>query len=212
MIRNALFLAAAAALALAAPAAAHAEGFKVRLGYVNVNPKSDNGRLAGAYDVEVEDDWSATIGATWFVTDHIAIDGQTALAKFKHDLKLTGGATGLPTLADANLVGVEHRPTTLQVQWHFAPDQQFSPYVGVGYGWTSISVERNQTGLGVLDTDRADGFTAEGGIDFNFENSVFVRGSVQYLSFETDVSLGGADIGTVDVNPWIYGVSVGYRF
>jgi outer membrane protein W len=26
------------------------------------------------------------------------------------------------------------------------------------------------------------------------------------------VTLGGADIGTVDVNPWIYGLSVGYRF
>jgi len=144
------------ALALAAPGAASAEGFSVRLGYLNVNPDSDNGRLAGAYDVEVEYDWSATIGASYFVTGNIAIDVQTALAKFKHDLKLTGGATGLPTLNDANLVGVEHRPTTIQAQWHFAPGEQFGPYIGAGYGWTSISVARNQTGLGTLDTDRAD--------------------------------------------------------
>ncbi|MCE3004830.1 MAG: outer membrane beta-barrel protein [Xanthomonadaceae bacterium] len=200
------------ALALAAPGAASAEGFSVRLGYLNVNPDSDNGRLAGAYDVEVEYDWSATIGASYFVTGNIAIDVQTALAKFKHDLKLTGGATGLPTLNDANLVGVEHRPTTIQAQWHFAPGEQFGPYIGAGYGWTSISVARNQTGLGTLDTDRADGFTAEGGLDVNFDNGVFVRGSVQYLKFETDVTLGGAGIGTVEVNPWIYGVQVGYRF
>jgi outer membrane protein len=205
-------IAAALALALATPGAAFAEGFAVRLGYLNVNPDSDNGRLAGAYDAEVDDDWSATIGLSYFFTDNIAVDVQTALTDYEHDISLTGGATGLPTLNDANLVGVEHRPTTVQVQWHFARGEQFSPYVGLGYGFTSVDVARNDTGLGVIEADDADGFTAEGGVDVNFDNGLFLRGSVQYLSFETDVTLGGADIGTVDVNPWIYGLQVGWRF
>lgn len=212
MNTNKIAAALVVALALIAPGAASAEGFAVRLGYLNVNPDSDNGRLAGAYDAEVDDDWSATIGLSYFFTPNLAVDLQTAIGEYEHDISLTGGATGLPTLNDANLVGVEHRPTVLQVQWHFAPGEQFSPYAGVGYGFTSVDVARNDTGLGVLDTDNADGFAIEGGVDFNFANNVFVRGSVQYLQFETDVTLGGADIGTVDVNPWIYGLSVGYRF
>jgi outer membrane protein len=212
MSTNKIAAALVIALALVAPGAASVEGFAVRLGYLKVNPESDNGRLAGAYDAEVDDDWSTTIGLSYFFGPNLAVDLQTAISQYEQDISLTGGATGLPTLNDANLVAVEHRPTVVQVQWHFAPGEQISPYAGVGYGFTSVKVARNDTGLGVLDTDNADGFAIEGGVDINFENNLFVRGSVQYLQFETDVTLGGADIGTVDVNPWIYGVSVGYRF
>jgi outer membrane protein len=207
------FLAAALGVALVVPAfQASAEGFTARIGFANVDPKSDNGRLAGAYDVEVGSDTSFNLGLAWFATDNIAIDFSTALAKYEHDLSLTGGATGLPTLNNANLVGVEHRPTVLQVQYHFAPGSQFSPYIGGGYSWTQVDVVRNQTGLGVIAADDANGFAAEGGIDFNFGENLFARASVQYLTFETDVTLGGAAIGTVDVNPWVFGLAAGIRF
>jgi outer membrane protein len=35
---------------------------------------------------------------------------------------------------------------------------------------------------------------------------------VRYISIEGDVEVGGFDAGTVDVNPWVYGAHVGYRF
>lgn len=204
---------AAVGLALALPAFhASAEGLTARIGFANVDPKSNNGRLAGAYNVEVDSDTSFNLGLAWFVTENIAIDFSTALAKYEHDLSLTGGATGLPTLNNANLVGVEHRPTVLQLQYHFAPGESFSPYLGAGYSWTSVDVARNQTGLGVIRADDADGFAAEGGVDFHFGGSFFARVSLQYLSFETDVTLGGAPIGTVDVNPWVFGIAGGFRF
>ncbi len=206
-------LAAALGVALVMPSVpAAAAGFAARLSFANVEPKSNNGRLAGAYDVKVDSDTSFNVGFAWFVSDHIAIDFATALAKYEHDLSLSGGATGLPTLRNANLVGVEHRPTVLQVQYHFAPGASFSPYLGAGYSWTAVEVNRNQTGLGVLTTDDADGFAAEGGVDFNFGDSFFARVSLQYLSFETDVALGGTRIGTVDVNPWVFGLAGGIRF
>ena len=32
------------------------------------------------------------------------------------------------------------------------------------------------------------------------------------IDLSPDIDLGGADLGSVDLNPWVYGLHVGYRF
>lgn len=197
-----------AALGLAAAlfaTGANAQGFSFTLGYQNTNPKSDNGTLAGA-DATVNDDWSLTGSAAYHFNDSWSAELWAGLAKFKHEVSLAGLGT---------VAGVEHRPTTLGVSYHFAPDSKVRPFVTAGYGWVNVSGERTLgplAGLGI-DASNANGFAFGAGVDFLVNDNFFVRADVRKLSFETDVTIETlGNVGSADVDPLVYGISGGFRF
>lgn len=198
-------IALALAAAMAAPVgAAHAADFAVRVGFENVSPQSNNGTLANTLRADVGSDAQFTLGATAWFTPNLAADFQTAIGRFEHDVRLNGTPSAI----------VEHRPTTLQMHYYFGNNSGFRPYVGAGWGWTSVKPKRVFGPLAGADLglSNANGFTAEAGVDIVYADAWFVRASAEYLRFESDARLGGAPIGTVKVNPWILGVSLGYQF
>ena len=195
-------------LALAAAFAAtsaNAQGFSATLGYHNTNPKSDNGTLAGA-DASVNDDWSVTGSAAYAFNDNFSVELWTGLAKFEHEVTLAGLGT---------VASVEHRPTTLSLNYHFAPDSVVRPFVGIGYGWVNVSGEETLgalTGLGI-DGSNADGISFSAGLDWFVNDNFFLRADVRKLSFETDVTVETlGNVGTAEVDPVVYGISAGLRF
>ena len=76
-----LCLAAAAVLAVVSPVAAQQAGdLTVGLGLVNVNPKSDNGDLAGgAVPVSIGDNTRPQITVEYFIRDNIGVELLAAL-------------------------------------------------------------------------------------------------------------------------------------
>ena len=195
-------------LALAAAFAAtsaHAQGFSATLGYHNTNPKSDNGTLAGA-DASVNDDWSVTGSAAYAFNDNFSVELWTGLAKFEHEVTLAGLGT---------VASVEHRPTTLSLNYHFAPDSVVRPFVGIGYGWVNVSGEETLgalAGLGI-DGSNADGISFSAGLDWFVNDNFFLRADVRKLSFDTDVTVETlGNVGTAEVDPVVYGISAGLRF
>lgn len=195
-------------LALAAAFAAtsaNAQGFSATLGYHNTNPKSDNGTLAGA-DASVNDDWSVTGSAAYAFNDNFSVELWTGLAKFEHEVTLAGLGT---------VASVEHRPTTLSLNYHFAPDSVVRPFVGIGYGWVNVSGEETLgalTGLGI-DGSNADGISFSAGLDWFVNDNFFLRADVRKLSFDTDVTVETlGNVGTAEVDPVVYGISAGLRF
>ena len=112
---------------------------------------------------------------------------------------------------------LKHHPISIGGNWHFLggeSDSGFSPFVGLGYNWTQVSDVRGINALdgAALDIDDSSGWTATLGSDFNFSENWFVRGEARYIDFDSDVSLGGADIGTANVDPWVWSLQAGYRF
>lgn len=194
----------ALAAALAA-SGANAQAFSLTLGYQNTDPKSDNGQLAGA-DATVNDDWSLTGSAAYAFNDNWSVELWSGLAKFEHEVSLAGLGT---------VASVEHRPTTLSVNYHFAPDSTVRPFIGLGYGWVNVSGERTQgalAGLGI-DGSNANGIAFGAGLDWFVSDSVFLRADVRRLSFETDVTVETlGNVGTAEVDPIVYGISAGLRF
>ena len=193
-----------ALLAALAATNANAEGFKATVGYENVNPKSNNGQLGGA-EANVSDDWGFTGSLGYNFDDNWSADVWTGLTKFKHGVDVAG----LGTVAN-----VEHRPTTLTVNYHFMPAEKFSPYVGVGYGWENVSGEE---GVGALAgsqvrASNANGLTYVLGADVAVTDNVFIRGSVRKLDFDSDVTINGVAAGTANVDPLVYGISAGFKF
>jgi len=183
---------------------AHAENFSSTLGLQNVNPKSDNGILAGA-NASVDDDWAVTGSIAYHFSDNWSAEFWTGLSKFEHDVSLAG----------LGIVGsVEHRPSTLGINYHFMQDQNFRPFVGLGYGWVNVGGEQSKGALAgtILRGDNSNGFTLKAGADYYFNDSFFVRGEVRYLDFDTDVTVNGGFVGTANVDPIIYGISLGAQF
>jgi len=200
-----LVLTSLALAAAFAASSASAEGFSATLGYTNVDPKSNNGTLAGAR-ASVNDDWSLTGSVAYAFNDNFSVELWSGLAKFEHEVTLEGLGT---------IASVEHRPTTLSLNYHFAPGSKVRPYVGLGYGWVNVSGERTLgalAGLGI-DGSNSNGISYGGGVDFFVTDNFFIRADVRKLDFDTDVTVETlGNVGTANVDPIVYGLSAGLSF
>lgn len=189
----------AAALA-ASPAAAHEAGdWIVRGGFHYVDPKSDNGDL-----VEVDSDTQFTFDVTYMFTQNWGIELLAALP-FEHDIALVDG----PRVAST-----KHLPPTLSAVYHFAPGSPWQPYLGVGLNVTIFFDEDTRGALAGadLDLDTSVGLAAVAGVDIALGGDWFLNGTVRYLDIDTDAELDGVDVGKVKIDPWAFGLSLGYRF
>jgi outer membrane protein len=188
-----------------AASAASAQNFTATLGFQNTDPASDNGTLAGA-DASVNDDWSLTGSLAYGINDNFSVELWSGLANFEHDVSIDGLGT---------VASVEHRPTTLSLNYQFLPEASFRPFVGIGYGWISVSGEESKgalAGLGISGSN-ANGLSLTVGADYYVNENFFLRADLRKLDFDTDVTvetLGG--VGTAEVDPLVYGISAGFRF
>lgn len=187
-----------------ASGAANAQFFATA-GFTNVNPQSDNGTLAGA-DTSVSDAWSLTGSVGYKFTPNIFAQLGTALVAFDHDVSLDGLGT---------VASLSQRPTVLSLNYQFMAEGTVRPFIGIGYGWVAISDEETEgalSGLGISASD-SNGFTYGGGVDFIVNENFFIRADVSVLDFSTDVSVETlGDVGTANVDPVVFGLSVGYQF
>lgn len=205
-MRSTLFLTSIALAAAFASTTATAQGFALRAGAANVNPKSDNGTLAGAA-ASIDSDTQAVFGASYFFDGGVELTFDMPISKFEHTVTLAGLG---------QVVALKHQPISLGANWHFlgGKDGGFSPYVGLGYNWTSLSGVRGINALAgaPVDVDDSNGLTATLGADFLASDNWFIRGEARWIDFDAKATLGGADIGTANVDPWVYSLQVGLRF
>lgn len=200
-MKKAITTSVAAGLLVCSTAAfAEAGDILFRVGGSMVDPKSDNSPI-----VEVDDGTTLTFNGTYFFTDNIAVE-LLAAAPFKHDIDLVGGGTVAET---------KHLPPTLSAQYHFIPNGSVRPYIGAGVNYT-IFFEEDFDGAD-LELDNSFGLAAQIGVDFDIGENLFLNAEVRYIDIDTDAELtlpGGAkvDVGTVEIDPIVYGINLGFRF
>lgn len=201
-----LVLATAAALTMTTAFAVPAGTWSVAAGAHMVDPKSDNGTLAdGAYSVDVDSDVQPTISGEYFVANNIGVELLAAIP-FHHDITLTPTTGGDPINAKT-----QHLPPTLSVQYHFDGynmPMNVKPFVGVGVNYTTFFKEKiyldNGNDLNIKDSV---GVAGHIGLDIPFAPTEAFRIDARYMDIKPDVELNGADIGSVDISPWVYGVA-----
>lgn len=205
-MRTSLALAAVAVASALASAPLAAQSFAVRAGVGNVDPKSDNGTIAGARS-SIDSSTRVVVGASYFLDDQWELTFDAGATTFKHTVNLAG-------LGD--VASLKHHPISVGANWHFlgGDDRGFSPYVGLGYNWTSLSDVRGINALAgtAVDIDDSNGLTAALGADFLASDTWFFRGEARWIDFDSDVTLAGTDIGTANVDPWVWSLQAGYRF
>ncbi|POZ61349.1 OmpW/AlkL family protein [Chromobacterium alticapitis] len=108
-------------------------------------------------------------------------------------------------------------PPTLTLQYHFAPEATFRPYVGAGLNYTRFyDNDLNVPGVTHLSVkNNSFGPALQAGADIAINKSWFFNVDVKKLWVKTDVSadqLGGAKLGTLHIDPWVFGIGVGTKF
>lgn len=197
----------AIALALAAGAAtAHAQDpdWIVKLGVHAVDPKSDNGTLAGgALKSDVGSDVKPTITAEYLLAPEWGVEVLASLP-WKHDVKLNG----------VKAATTKQLPPTVSVQYHFNAGSKVSPFVGLGLNYTIFFSEHTTGPLAgtKLSLDNSLGVAAHGGIDFRIDERWLVTLDARWINIGTEAKVNGAKVGTVHIDPFVYGIAVGYRF
>ena len=201
MTRHKGLLAITTALGLiAAPALAQSQGdwtFGLGLGWVN--PKSDNGVLAGGA-ASVDENTQLIITGEYFIRNDLGIELLLA-TPFEHDVTITGiGYAGT----------VKHLPPTVSLNYHFPTRTAFKPYVGLGVNYTSFFDEVSP--LGVLSLDDSWGIAVQAGFDYLVSDRDALRLTARWIDIDSDVFLNGALIGTADIDPVVLSVSYVRRF
>ncbi len=202
---TALTLATALTAAAAAPAIAQEQGdFTLGFGIAGVFPKSNNGVLAaGTVPIDVDDGYSVTITGEYFVADNIGIE-LLAAWPFEHDLKSNGAKIGK----------VKHLPPTLSLQYHFTNKSSMTPFIGAGINYTTFTEDKAVGALAgnALSVGDSWGLALHAGVDFAVNETGAFRADVRWIDIESTVKLNGVDIGKVDIDPWVMGVSYVMKF
>jgi outer membrane protein len=149
------------------------------------------------------------IDISYFFTNNLAVE--LIAATTKHTLTATDTKLGKVDVGSTWVL-----PPTLTLQYHFMPDQAFSPYVGVGinasFFYSSRAAGGTVTGLSV---NNSWGPAIQAGFDYNFAGHWFANFDVKqiFLNTAAHISAGATRLKAKDdLDPLVVGAGLGYRF
>lgn len=172
-----------------------------------------------ATGVGVEDNTQLGLNLVWMWTDSIALE-VLAATPFDHDLNVAGlDQYGFST---TDLGSTKHLPPTLSALYFFgSSNSTIRPYIGAGVNYTTFfskdftSQAETELGANGLDLDDSWGLSARAGVDIHLGENWILNASMWTIDIDTDASFNSA-LGTVtssvDIDPRVYMISLGYQF
>jgi outer membrane protein len=158
-------------------------------------------------NAEVDSTIAPDLDFTWFFTKNIA--AELTLALTKNSVSAANTAAGNLDLGDVYLL-----PPTLTIQYHFMPDAFIRPYVGAGINYT-VFFDGDSGVAADLDYDNNFGMAIQAGVDISLADHWAVNVDLKkiWLSTDVDVRALGTTVHTeVDIDPWLIGIGIAYRF
>jgi outer membrane protein len=183
--------------------AQEADPWLVRFRAVNVSPANDSDPIGGvgaADRISVQSKTIPEVDFSYFFTPNIAAELVLTYPQ-KHNVYLDG----------SNVGSFKELPPTLLLQYHFLPKADIDPYLGAGINYTRISNVNILGGAGGLDSSSIGG-ALQAGADFKLNKAWSLNLDVKKVWMSSDVTLNGARVSSVQINPWLIGVGFGYRF
>lgn len=171
----------------------------LRAGVHPIQPKPHNHA-----QLHVSDGAAVTLAATYMATERWGMEVFAALP-VTHDV----------TLRDTGKVAeVKQLPSTMSLQYHFFdPNGRIRGYIGAGINYTMFMDEGTTGALaGIeLQLDSSLGPAAQVGLDFDLGHAWFVSIDARWFDIDTPVRLNGARLGTLEIDPYAVGMSIGRR-
>ena len=127
-----------------------------------------------------------------------------AACPFRHEVSLNG----------VKAASVKHLPPTVSLQYHFNPAGKWSPFVGFGLNYTYFFGEHTRGPLQghTLSLDNSFGAAAHVGVDYRMDNTWILSVDARWMSIDAKAKVDGAGVGTVHIDPFVYGVAIGRKF
>lgn len=188
-----------AAAALLTAGTATAQDWMVRLRVIDVDPAVSTDGALSAMGIGVDNRFAPELDITYFFTKNIALE--LIAATTKHDISAFGATLG----------SVKVLPPTLTLQYHFTDLGAFKPYVGAGINYTYFYDVNLLGGLGDVSKSSFGG-ALQVGMDYALDKNWVINADIKKLWINTDVSVAGVPVGNLEINPWVFGIGVGYRF
>lgn len=149
----------------------------------------------------LDNDVVPEVDFSYFITDNIALE--LIAATTQHNLNWEN-----PGL-DAGSVRL--LPPTLTAQYHFLPDERFSPYLGAGINYTFF-YDSKPGQFNSVKYDDGFGYAFQAGFDYAISGPWSVNVDVKKIFLDTKVTIDGATTSKAHLDPWVFGIGVGYRF
>lgn len=174
----------------------------VHVGAHVVDPTSNSGDLAGL-SASTTRSMRPSVSVEYLLAPAWRIEVLAALP-FKHDVRLDG----------QRAVSVKQLPPVVGVNYHFLAGRAVSPFLGVGINYTHFFDAKGHNALDGTTVGLGDswGVAWHGGVDIALDARWTVTVDARWMDIDSRVKVDGARVGTAHVDPWVYGVSVGYRF
>jgi len=190
----------------------------------NSNYKGDN----DSGNIDISDAFAPELDVSYFFSDNIAIE--FAISTSKHDVGVEY-SDFINHYSDLGYYSM--LPLTMNLQYHFDLGK-FKPYAGAGVNYTVFYGEGKEMNTGLphnLELSNTFGFSLQGGLDFMITDNWLINLDVKNLFISTDgIVKTGACIEyaakaipcpdyeiieteiDVDINPFMIGLGIGYRF
>jgi len=196
----------------------------IRGGATSVSPNSDKAAvfLAGnnsTMSLSVDDNTQLGLNFVYFFDTNWAVE-LLAATPFTHDVTIHD-PNAILGVDGVKLAEVTQLPPTLSALYYVDTGTAFKPYVGVGINYTHFFKEEFEAapkslGLSDLQLDGSFGFSVQIGADYEIDKNWSVNVSARYIDISTDATfdVAGDSIGkaTVEVDPMVYSVMLGYKF
>ena len=201
MKKTLLAVAALCAMTSGAAMAQQQDGkWQVRVRAVNLDA-ANKGSAADALNLTVNDKVIPELDISYYFTPNFAAELILTYPQ-KHNVR--AGATQIGTL--------KHLPPTLLAQYHFTNFGAFKPYVGAGINYTRFSSVKDTVGIDWDVKRNSWGGALQVGFDYALDKNWSLNFDVKKVYIDTNVSVGGTNMGKFKVDPLLVGVGVGYRF
>jgi outer membrane protein len=174
--------------------------WEIRGRAISVLP-DENSDLSIAGDATVSNALVPEVDITHYITPNIGVEVIAAIAP--HTLQLNGSTD----LGDTVIL-----PPTITVQYHFAPDAAFNPYIGAGVNYSTFFNTDTATGFNDLKVSGGFGTALQAGFDYWLNDHWGVNIDAKKLWLNVDARVNGTVTADVDLNPWILGAGVAYHF
>lgn len=223
MKKKALVLAVAALAAT--PVLAHEAGsFIIRAGAAHVAPNDDSSRIStqvtgpiAGTKATVNSDTQLGLTFAYKFTDHIGVE-LLAATPFSHRV----GVKGVDPTVDGKLAQVKHLPPTLTLQYYpMDKTSRWQPYFGAGINYTmffdeKLTDQQKANGFSSLKLKNSWGLAAQVGMDYMINDRLMFNVAAWYIDIDTKASLRHDALGktkaSVDIDPWVFMVGLGYKF
>ena len=175
----------------------------VRVRATQLNPADKSTPLGGvgaANRIAVSDKTIPEFDISYFFTPNLAAELVLTYPQ-KHKVLLDGAEIG----------SFKHLPPTLLGQYRFDAIGQFTPYMGAGVNFTRISSVHLLDGAADLENHSV-GLALQAGLDYKINSNWSLNLDVKRINIRSDVTVSGATVSKVKVDPTLVAVGIGYRF